>query len=216
MRRLSEQDRDRLNDFLLGLDEEAMLMSELDGFLAGVVVCPETILPSEWLPLIWGPEGPGFDDGSHANDILGLIMGRYNEIARGLQRRGRFQPILEQDNDETFIWELWAEGFAKAVRLRKNDCWDLFESADEEEVRAAIGFLSMLATHALTGERLDDPLDNEIRADADRFIANCLETLNAARMAAYPSAYAKAAPTVGRNDPCPCGSGKKFKKCCLQ
>ena len=21
--------------------------------------------------------------------------------------------------------------------------------------------------------------------------------------------------TVGRNDPCPCGSGKKFKKCCL-
>ncbi|GAF75123.1 unnamed protein product, partial [marine sediment metagenome] len=21
-------------------------------------------------------------------------------------------------------------------------------------------------------------------------------------------------PKVGRNDPCPCGSGKKFKKCC--
>jgi SEC-C motif-containing protein len=24
----------------------------------------------------------------------------------------------------------------------------------------------------------------------------------------------KNAPKVGRNDPCPCGSGKKFKKCC--
>ena len=23
-------------------------------------------------------------------------------------------------------------------------------------------------------------------------------------------------PTVGRNEPCPCGSGKKYKKCCLQ
>jgi uncharacterized protein YecA (UPF0149 family) len=23
-------------------------------------------------------------------------------------------------------------------------------------------------------------------------------------------------PRVGRNDPCPCGSGKKFKKCCLE
>jgi hypothetical protein len=22
-------------------------------------------------------------------------------------------------------------------------------------------------------------------------------------------------PTAGRNDPCPCGSGKKFKRCCL-
>ncbi|MBP9639158.1 MAG: SEC-C domain-containing protein [Enterococcus sp.] len=20
---------------------------------------------------------------------------------------------------------------------------------------------------------------------------------------------------IGRNDPCPCGSGKKYKKCCL-
>ncbi len=23
-------------------------------------------------------------------------------------------------------------------------------------------------------------------------------------------------PNVGRNDPCPCGSGKKYKKCCLK
>lgn len=22
-------------------------------------------------------------------------------------------------------------------------------------------------------------------------------------------------PRIGRNDPCPCGSGKKYKKCCL-
>jgi SWIM/SEC-C metal-binding protein len=26
---------------------------------------------------------------------------------------------------------------------------------------------------------------------------------------------ARALPKVGRNDPCPCGSGKKFKKCCV-
>ena len=26
--------------------------------------------------------------------------------------------------------------------------------------------------------------------------------------------YQKAYPNVGRNDPCPCGSGKKYKKCC--
>ena len=24
----------------------------------------------------------------------------------------------------------------------------------------------------------------------------------------------RAAPKIGRNDPCPCGSGKKYKKCC--
>jgi len=27
--------------------------------------------------------------------------------------------------------------------------------------------------------------------------------------------FVRAAPKIGRNDPCPCGSGKKYKKCCL-
>jgi hypothetical protein len=26
--------------------------------------------------------------------------------------------------------------------------------------------------------------------------------------------YVKTGPEIGRNDPCPCGSGKKYKKCC--
>ena len=30
-----------------------------------------------------------------------------------------------------------------------------------------------------------------------------------------PAPYRSAAPKVGRNDPCPCGSGKKYKQCCL-
>ena len=29
-----------------------------------------------------------------------------------------------------------------------------------------------------------------------------------------PVTQRNAAPKVGRNDPCPCGSGKKYKKCC--
>ena len=27
--------------------------------------------------------------------------------------------------------------------------------------------------------------------------------------------YLRATPKIGRNDPCPCGSGKKHKKCCI-
>jgi SEC-C motif len=30
----------------------------------------------------------------------------------------------------------------------------------------------------------------------------------------YPEPYVRAEPKVGRNDPCPCGTGKKYKKCC--
>jgi hypothetical protein len=32
----------------------------------------------------------------------------------------------------------------------------------------------------------------------------------------YPQPIVRLDPKVGRNDPCPCGSGKKFKKCCLK
>jgi len=31
--------------------------------------------------------------------------------------------------------------------------------------------------------------------------------------AAKPNQPSKATETIGRNDPCPCGSGKKYKKC---
>jgi hypothetical protein len=31
----------------------------------------------------------------------------------------------------------------------------------------------------------------------------------------YQEPYVRPEPKVGRNDPCPCGSGKKYKKCCL-
>ena len=31
----------------------------------------------------------------------------------------------------------------------------------------------------------------------------------------FDETFERDAPKVGRNDPCPCGSGKKFKKCCL-
>jgi SEC-C motif-containing protein len=30
-----------------------------------------------------------------------------------------------------------------------------------------------------------------------------------------PAPFKSAAPKAGRNDPCPCGSGKKYKHCCL-
>ena len=29
-----------------------------------------------------------------------------------------------------------------------------------------------------------------------------------------PETYRRDQPKVGRNDPCPCGSGKKYKNCC--
>jgi len=60
--------------------------------------------------------------------------------------------------------------------------------------------------------RQEDELEDEIEKDEDRFRQGELfpeEDIHASEV------YVRKYPKVGRNDPCPCGSGKKYKKCCL-
>ncbi|MGY4432446.1 yecA family protein [Bradyrhizobium sp. F1.13.1] len=61
-------------------DDEAMLLSELDGFLADILVCPDLIMPGEWLPMVWGGENkdaaPVFENTNQAEQLVGLIMER--------------------------------------------------------------------------------------------------------------------------------------------
>jgi uncharacterized protein len=80
-RRLKE-----LENELLALGEEVMLLEELDGFIAGILVCPEMIPPSEWLPVVWGQtdreDSPVFDNLAHANKVIALVIG-------ALQRYGK-------------------------------------------------------------------------------------------------------------------------------
>lgn len=73
----SEDHLDALEDFLMSLDDDAMMVSEFDGFCAGLIVCPEMIPPSEWLPHVWGPAGmPAFDDFAEMQNGMDLIMGK--------------------------------------------------------------------------------------------------------------------------------------------
>ena len=67
--------------------------------------------------------------------------------------------------------------------------------------------------HGFNPDRPDEPLD------ADRWIDLLLPMLRELDTffradALRPREPYRAPPKVGRNDPCPCGSGKKFKKCC--
>src|SRR6201987_5208874 len=43
----------QFDEELLALGEDSMLLEELDGFIAGLLACPELIMPSDWLPVVW-------------------------------------------------------------------------------------------------------------------------------------------------------------------
>lgn len=223
---LEEPVYDRLSERLLELDavllsdavdEEAMLLSELDGFLVGVIVCPEPIPPSEWLPLIWGVEAPVFESQAQAQRVLDLVMWHYNDLIAQLDR-GRYEPIYNLDRDGSPVWEIWIEGFWQAMCLRP-DVWTAWSEKEDADLQVALSVFARLVELALQPEDLErGDGDEELEALASELIASQAETLHRARLAgegASAKSAGRAFGNVGRNDPCPCGSGKKFKKCCL-
>ncbi len=212
MRQLPSRFR-RLDGALADLPlEEPMLLTELDGFLTGVLVCPVAIPGSEWMQTIWGvDEGglPPFDEPADVQWFADAVMARYREIERDLVR-GKPQPIFDiDDRNGDILWELWIDGFAEVKALRP-DAWAIPSSA---EAREALSRIELLIAAAEDDGTLDGMEIDALQVTAVSDISRCMPTLY--RAAGRTDAAATAAPTkVGRNDPCPCGSGKKSKRCC--
>jgi uncharacterized protein len=221
-------DLEALDDFLTSdrSPPESMMLSDLDGFLTGIAVGPELVLPSEWLPLIFGGEAPEFADEAEAKAILGTVMGRYNEILRHVADDG-LDPVFWVTRDGTEIAADWAEGFLQAIKLRV-DAWDrLFKSKrDGQLLFPILALCSDKNGKSLLGLAADE--EDRVMEKMTEFIPECVIAIagywrrqgpNQVSMpfAGTPSSRAnRPPPKVGRNDPCPCGSGKKFKKCCGQ
>ena len=126
-------DLDALDDYLISdrAPDNGMGLSDLDGFLTGIVVGPELILPSEWLPVIWGDDEPVFETEAEMRTVLGTIMGRYNEIAICLNSEPEnFEPIFMVGPEGEVIASDWAAGFLDAVALRAK-AWEPLITHDQ-------------------------------------------------------------------------------------
>ncbi len=217
MRQLPSRYR-RLDGALADLPvEEPMLLTELDGFLTGIVVGPP-VPPAEWMQNIWGVDGTGvdgagvapFDDPIDVQWFADAVTARRDAIARDLDR-GRLHPILDVDErNGDVLWELWIDGFAEAVALRP-EAWTA--PADDAVVADARGRLSLLIEVARQESTLDSMEINALEVQAPAMLRDAVVRLYAARPRDIASRDAPPA-KVGRNDPCPCGSGRKAKRCC--
>lgn len=211
----------RLDDALADLPlDDPMLLSELDGFLTGLALSPEPIMPGEWLTVIWGSdEGgiPPFEDPLDTQWFADAVLARYHEVVRDLGR-GKPQPLFDiDDRNGDVLWEDWAEGFAEAMALRP-ESWAALAEGEDRDAAEALARMTMLIAVARNESMLDSM---EINAMQERVPAELIESvvrLHAARSRIggalpAPSIGARSA-KVGRNEPCPCGSGKKSKRCC--
>jgi uncharacterized protein len=203
---------------------DGMMLSDLDGFLTGIAVGPEIVLPSEWLPLIWRGEAPEFADEAEAKAILGAIMARYNEILRQIADND-LDPVFWVDRDGTLIAADWAEGFLQAIMLRADAWGRLFKSKRNSHLLFPI--LALCADEngeSLLGlasdeeecvmEEMTESIPACVTAIAAYWRAQGSKQVSMPLMGGGASQLNQTSPKVGRNQPCPCGLGNKFKKCC--
>jgi uncharacterized protein len=226
MEPLSDSELDELDQFLLDLEaEESMTLDMLDGFLHALVIGPETVMPSRWLPKVWGQEAgammPPADDMDQLNQMLGLVMRHFNSIVCGLEQSppvlAPYWGMTRYDATREFEdAEMWAYGFCEGVKLSQAAWQALVSHPDGQRWYRPIGLLGADEFSADQDELTRTPEQREALAGE---IESSLLQMHAfwlpLRQAVAERQQAQRMSTkVGRNEPCPCGSGKKFKKCC--
>lgn len=221
---LDDEDFEALEELLTSdvVPEDCMNLEMLDGFLAGVLLSPQRIEPEQWLRCVWSAHGDevAFGSGSQMQRAIRLVKAYYNELATTLGEPEGWEPFCyaSGEGDGPAIGEEWVEGFAQGLELWPED-WDadLAEGVAERVGATLEGLMAPWLDDA--AEQADDETRLQWLVAAAQGVADVMTSWRDHGLARVellstdaPSAGAKAA--VGRNDPCPCGSGKKYKKCC--
>ncbi|AWI52425.1 prepilin peptidase [Aquabacterium olei] len=202
----------------------------LDGYLAGVLVQPVMLEPEQWLPPIFGTEGmpeggiEGWSEAQH-NRLITLITRRKDEMLRGILEDGWFDPLVPMMEDEDGKalegkdamegLGYWAAGFEWALAN--------FPQLEEAALPGVPDLLDSIWRHLPeqdeTQRAMTKALDEEhpLRNLDEGIEALVFDVVDLAQIGIAERTKVETVvrdqPKVGRNDPCPCGSGRKYKQC---
>ena len=221
---MSEQEMDRLENLLASdaFKNEAMTLDILQGFLCAVLSGPEAIPSSVWMPLVLG-ESPEYESAEQAEEVASLVMKFHDAVASALSSGEDFDLFLYglEDNPEQLDYAAWCEGYVYGAQIGELN-W--FEAAGEfapdlsEKMEVFFMLSGMLKEDA---EKNREPWLSS--KEEEKALAKAEEEFPATIHDIYrfwqaqrnsPAQVRRESPKVGRNDPCSCGSGKKFKQCC--
>jgi uncharacterized protein len=210
---LSDDEADRLADFLEAhspFDIEGLL-----GVLNAVAVAPSLLPPSAWLPVVL-PAGLGGLGAAEAEEFFGLLLRQYGDVLDALEHQQAVMPRPE-DVDEC---KAFAEGYAAGAEI--DPVW--LGNDDHWSFAAPMAYLG--GRLDLVSEKTAEDIQRNFAPEPEQILCRSMDGLLGATYktfqevrrnalshtaAATPSSTSRA----GRNDPCPCGSGKKYKRCCI-
>lgn len=210
----------------------ALTLRTLEGLLFAVSCGPDVVPPSEWVAIVLGEDEPEFDDEEEAGAVLGAILGLYQRIQEGVNRpslappEGLFRDDLMSNLEHDADVAQWSRGFLMGHMWLEEE-WEPAAELDED-LGTFMFILSFFSSRSLA-ERFraelaggDMPLEDmaglvrRLFPDALSGYAGMGRALLRDRVRSVRPQPARATveERTGRNDPCPCGSGRKFKKCC--
>lgn len=209
----------RLENLLTPLSASGSTMrpDEVQGFFAALACGPDAVDADFWLEEVLG-DAPAFESADDAAELKTLLQKLYDATAAALADGKELDLILyaedDSDSDEPDYWP-WANAFLYALDVVDTD-W--FEVADEDE-----GFESLMMPMLVLGGAFEQEDGEDLLTFSDEEVEGYKEELLEALGAVYtywrakeraPSTVRREGDKVGRNDVCPCGSGKKYKACC--
>jgi len=220
---LTPAELDRLGDFLKSCKGgKAMNLEELDGFFAALIAGPEPMMPSEYHGEVFGGEMGEtceFKSIEEANEILGLLMRHWNKIASTLYKSEIHVPMIFEDDNGELHGNDWARGFMRGMQMRHEGWAELVN--DDKYGGSLVPMMALYHEHDEDPEMRPEPITPDKREKVIALMAaglmNAYEYFRKERksdLRVDAPEIRRSTPKVGRNDPCPCGSGKKYKKCC--
>ena len=205
-------------DFYLlryGHDDSILDVSELDGYFAALACAPDTILPSTWMTAIWGgiEQAPDWQDKQEIDAFTHAVFALYNQVMQNMNE-GNYEALFlerEASGKTHTIVDEWCEGFLRGIKF-----WGPLATADAALTEECMQGIKLFATDA-GFTQLDNMSEDEVVA-RQQLIEPAVRRLFQhffAQRKQVMAPYVRESHNIGRNDPCPCGSGKKYKRCCL-
>jgi preprotein translocase subunit SecA len=136
----------------------------------------------------------------------------------GLRGYGQHDPLVEYKRESFDMFEAMMQRFQEET-VRYLYLMQILERPDEGPVPA----IADGSTHPIAGDGNGSRPPRNVSTSVDEieeaFQRRKKRELDQARMAGSGDQQTvqqvvRGAEKIGRNDPCPCGSGKKYKKCC--
>lgn len=197
-----------------------MTMDSLHGYLTALAIGPEQVAMAEWLPRVWGASAKGapvFKSDKEAARITNLIARYMNEVMMTFEVAPKdFEPLFcehEWEGKPVIDGEAWAWGFLEGIDLRA-DAWEPIWHSNLADLMRPIYLLGAEEIEEEEMTLVDDPMKRHKLAIEVESAIPAIHRFWLPHRKSAVTTVERSTPKVGRNDDCPCGSGKKFKKCC--